>query len=298
MFERLVKFEREHSHCNVPKKYEPDPQLGTWVSTQRGLNRRGKLSRERIDQLEKIGFAWNRDEFFWEEMFERLVKFEREHSHCNVPAKYEPDPQLGAWVSTQRGLTRRGKLSQKHVDRLHTLTFSWNLLDAAWEEAFQRLVAFKREHSHCNVPARYKHDPELASWVTRQRRRKRLGKLSSDRIARLDAQDFYWDIHDATWEDMSQRLAAFKREHGHCKVPRRFEPDQKFGWWVRHTAITNLAATGADIPTIQEFSGHLSLKMVMRYAHAQDRRVDLAIDEMERAKTKVEQIGPPETQNP
>ena len=66
---------------------------------------------------------------------------------------------------------------------------------------------------------------------------------------------------------------------------------------MRHTAITNLAATGADIPTIQEFSGHLSLTMVMRYAHAQDRRVDLAIDEMEQANTKVEQIVAPKTQD-
>ncbi len=61
---------------------------------------------------------------------------------------------------------------------------------------------------------------------------------------------------------------------------------------MRHTAISNLAATGADIPTIQEFSGRLSLKMVMRYAHTRDRRVDHAVNEMERAKTKVEQIAP------
>lgn len=37
---------------------------------------------------------------------------------------------------------------------------------------------------------------------------------------------------------------------------------------MRHTAITRLAATGAEIKTIQEFSGHESLAMVMRYAHA------------------------------
>ena len=66
---------------------------------------------------------------------------------------------------------------------------------------------------------------------------------------------------------------------------------------MRHTAITNLAATGADIPTIQEFSGHLNLKMVMRYARAQDWRVNNAVDEMEKAKTKVEQIAPPKTRD-
>jgi hypothetical protein len=44
-------------------------------------------------------------------------------------------------------------------------------------------------------------------------------------------------------------------------------------------------------------SGHFSLKMVMRYAHARDRRVDEAVDKMEKAKTKVEQIVPSKTQN-
>ena len=32
-------------------------------------------------------------------MYGRLVEFEREHSHCNVPAIYERDPQLGTWTN-------------------------------------------------------------------------------------------------------------------------------------------------------------------------------------------------------
>ncbi len=50
---------------------------------------------------------------------------------------------------------------------------------------------------------------------------------------------------------------------------------------MRHTAITRLAVTGADIKTIQEFSGHETMAMVMRYAHAQDRAVDRALDKIE-----------------
>jgi len=33
---------------------------------------------------------------------------------------------------------------------------------------------------------------------------------------------------------------------------------------MRHTAITNLAETGAAFKTIQEFSGHETLEMVFR----------------------------------
>ena len=93
----------------------------------------------------------------------------------------------------------------------------------------------------------------------------------------------------------SGHIEDMKTTFRRCVVRAGLNPVEVIPHTMRHTAITNLAATGADIPTIQEFSGHLNLKMVMRYAHARDRRVDHAIDEMERAKTKVEQIAPSKT---
>jgi integrase len=59
---------------------------------------------------------------------------------------------------------------------------------------------------------------------------------------------------------------------------------------MRHTAISRLAATGADIKTIQEFSGHESIQMVLRYAHAQDHIVDRALDRLE-GRTVIEHPG-------
>jgi Helicase associated domain len=38
----------------------------------------------------------------WDEIFGRLLKYKKEHGDCLVPNRYEPDPSLGAWVSTQR----------------------------------------------------------------------------------------------------------------------------------------------------------------------------------------------------
>lgn len=91
-------------------------------------------------------------------------------------------------------------------------------------------------------------------------------------------------------EDMK---TAFRR----CVIRAKLDPREVIPHTMRHTAVSNMAATGADIPTIQAFSGHLSLKMAMRYAHARDQRVDEAVDRMEKAKTKVEQIAPSIKQN-
>ncbi len=100
-----------------------------------------------------------------------------------------------------------------------------------------------------------------------------------------------------TSKSASGHIEDMKRAFRRCARRAGLNPADVIPHTMRHTAITNLAETGADIPTIQEFSGHLSLKMVMRYAHARDRRVDEAVDKMERAKTKVEQIAPSKTRN-
>jgi orotidine-5'-phosphate decarboxylase len=46
-------------------------------------------------------------------------------------------------------------------------------------------------------------------------------------------------------------------------------------------AITRLASTGADIKTIQSFSGHESLQMIMRYAHPVDHAIDNALKKLD-----------------
>jgi integrase len=52
---------------------------------------------------------------------------------------------------------------------------------------------------------------------------------------------------------------------------------------MRHSAITRLALSGADLATVKQFSGHESLQMVMRYTHPQDRATDEALDRLELA---------------
>jgi integrase len=78
---------------------------------------------------------------------------------------------------------------------------------------------------------------------------------------------------------IEQMNAAFTR----CVKHAGLDPKAVTPHVMRHTAITRLAVSGADIKTIQEFSGHESLQMVLRYAHAQDRAVDRALDRIEGA---------------
>jgi integrase len=60
------------------------------------------------------------------------------------------------------------------------------------------------------------------------------------------------------------------------------DPDQIVRHTLRHTAITHLVQAGVDLPTVKRISGHKTLIMVERYAHANGEHIRAAMDRLER----------------
>jgi superfamily II DNA or RNA helicase/DNA-binding SARP family transcriptional activator len=230
--EKLKSFKTEYGHCRVPEGYKHDPQFATWVAVQRQRYKQAKLSSDRISRLEILGFEWNPISADWEQNFVKLGAFKSEHGHCRVPEGFKHDPQFATWVAVQRQRYKQAKLSSDRISRLEILDFEWNPISADWEQNFVKLGAFKSEHGHCRVPEGYKHDPQLATWVTDQREKCKRGKLSSERISRLEILGIEWDPISADWEHNFEKLGAFKSEHGHCRVSSRFKKDPRLGKWA------------------------------------------------------------------
>jgi hypothetical protein len=59
MFSKLVRFKEEHGHCNVPFEWSKDPGLGRWVGAQRSNYSCGKLSLDKVERFEALGFEWD-----------------------------------------------------------------------------------------------------------------------------------------------------------------------------------------------------------------------------------------------
>lgn len=61
----LLEFKRLYGHCIVPSNYENNTQLAVWVKRQRrqykfySEGQATSMTQERIDKLEKLGFAWD-----------------------------------------------------------------------------------------------------------------------------------------------------------------------------------------------------------------------------------------------
>lgn len=141
----------------------------------------------------------------WSVRYKELLNFHKENGHAAVPHTYPKNPQLARWVKRQRRqykLRRDGRPSTMTSDRLDLLNsvgFIWDSHDVNWREKLELLDAFRKEHSHCNVPSNYK-DKKLATWVKCQRRQYKLywdGKPSAmtpERILELEKAGFEWEI--------------------------------------------------------------------------------------------------------
>jgi len=173
-------------------------------------------------------------EMKWEQMFEKLLEYEKQFGNTLVPNRYRADPSLGAWVSTQRrqykaiqtGKCESSTMSQERIRRLEAIGFVWKTADprhVPWEDRFNELLAFKEKYGHVQVPIGFEDNVKLANWVSTQRQEAKLrrqgrpSRLTQERIDMLDDIGFVWE---------AQRGGRRKRDE-QGKVLREPKPARK-----------------------------------------------------------------------
>jgi hypothetical protein len=231
----LREFREREGHCQVPAEHKEDGfRLGYWVSNQRNGN--NKLSHEKIQRLDAIGFVWNTNSAAWSEGYSKLAAFKAREGHLRVPVKHKEDNfRLGSWVNAQRN--SRHSLNAERFKQLESIGFVWEPLEDRWVQSFNYLEAFKAREGHCRVPVTHKEEShKLGQWVSVQRTSKDL--LSAARRQRLEDIGFVWDPLAEAWEDAFSELQTFKAREGHCLVPQKHvESGFRLGSWVGNQRV-------------------------------------------------------------
>ena len=90
---------------------------------------------------------------------------------------------------------RKGNLSPDRIKRLEDIGFIWDILEEQFEKGFQETLRYKESTGNPNAPIDYKtaEGYRLGTWQRSQRRNLQKGKLSPDRIKRLEEIGFIWD---------------------------------------------------------------------------------------------------------
>ncbi len=126
-------YKKEFGDLAVPQKYvAPDGyNLGTWLQTVRKNYRNGKLSQEKIDQLERLGVVWDPNQQLWLRGYIHAESYYQEHGDISTGKDYVSDDgyRLGQWLVHQRQDYKAGKMKADRVEMLKRIGFRTRLKD-------------------------------------------------------------------------------------------------------------------------------------------------------------------------
>jgi len=168
-----------------------------------------------------------------------LRSYVAREGHANVPNSYVTDDgfTLGKWVSKRREDRKNERLSTARIAELDALGMVWDSFDANYRVGVDHLRAYTATEGHANVPGRHVTDDGfgLGMWVDRRRKDRKIGRLSTARIAELDALGMVWSSTlEANYRTGVGHLRAYTAAEGHANVPQKFVTDDGFtlGEWV------------------------------------------------------------------
>jgi len=162
-----------------------------------------------------------------------LSEFARNRGCQNLASRFKSwfEKNFGDGLSVVKG---RATLSQRDLTgEQRTVLFGGESLELRWRCLYEQLKQYRADHGDADVPSGWKGDPQLATWVSNQRERRKKGTMSDEEFALLDELGLTWQSREVgTWEDRLAEVAAFKAIHGHADMPTVFPENPKLGNFV------------------------------------------------------------------
>jgi len=210
-YEELKAFKLLNGNTLVP---HANCGLGSWVKRQqvqytlytKGDRSKSELTEERVRLLNDLGFVWSRRSNTWNENFQRLSKWKEDHGNCNIPDDSD-DPELVAlnkWIADQR---------------MH----------------YKRQICEDEENGTDDVTKSTKAAASIGNdnGGSKQKGKRKVPRLSAEKIAQLKSIGFEFDSRDAKWMQRLDELHKYKEEHGDFLVPSNYPDNPTLSNWVQ-----------------------------------------------------------------
>jgi len=279
-YQELQLFYQAHGHCRVPGN---NKQLTSWIENQRTAKKNNLLLPEREQKLNELGFIWSFSDIkrnYWNEKYEQLKAFKQQHGHSFVPINYKENKTLGYWVFGQRKLEAKGKLDEAKKKKLNQLGFVWSTntqlqlksnYDSQWNLNLERLKIYQQVYGSCQVSLRI--NPVLQRWTRWQRKLFYEGRLSEERMTKLNEIKFPWNIQEGYWMKMYEALTDFRNQFGHTRVPYQWAPNRQLAAWVYRLKLnkSELSSQKVELLNMINFDWNLNRKTVVSWENMYER---------------------------
>ncbi len=198
--------------------------LGKWVSYIRKRYKEQKISPNKINQLNQIGFAWDQKEDEWNNQLEKYKNILKN----NKEIKKNENQQLYDWINSQRINYRKNLISSERIVKLEEIGFRWNPTDEKWMNIFNEIKSYLSKNKIDELDK----SSNLYQTITRIKKQYNSNKLSPEKINLLNSIDFSWEIVDEKelqWNEKYKELQAYEEVNGNTNLPKSHP---SLGRWV------------------------------------------------------------------
>lgn len=221
--------------------------IGRWIRRQRNVYSIGKMKSDRIVKLEKLGFVWNGNGIKykilkekWDKIFALAEAYYIKNGNLRIPRNYVIEGvDVGIWLTNLKG-GYRGKnkrhLSEYQISKLESIGIEWDYdyLEDLWNKMYHCSKKYFAIYGNIHVPQGYNYEElPLGNWIHDQTQLYTKGKLSQDRIDKLNKLGIRWKPQQDKWITYYKYAKQYFKEIGNLDVPYDFEIDGiSLGRWI------------------------------------------------------------------
>ena len=274
MYNLATAYYNKYNNLEIPFRFktldginynENGYSMGVWINTQRQFYKNGKLSKERIELLKKIGMRFKNKKNIvnWEEYYKLAETYFNKYNNLEISRIFktldginydENGYNLGTWLVTQRKIYKNKKLSQKKIELLEKIGMRFenkkNIM--GWEEYYKLAKVYFEKMGDLEISSKFKtldgityneNGYNLGFWLVTQRKIYKNKKLSQEKIELLEkiGMRFENKINKIGWEEYYKLAKVYFEKNNNLEILQSFktldgitydENGHKLGVWI------------------------------------------------------------------
>ena len=221
--------------------------FGIWLTNQRQMYKKGKLSKERIELLKQIGmrFETRDNDEVWTQMYTLAEIYFKKYGSLEIKQNFktlngidydENGYNLGWWLVRQRQMYKISKLSKEREKLLEKIgmRFETRDNDEVWNQMYMLAELYFKEYGNLEISKKFKtlngtdedeNGYNLGGWLVSQRQMYKKSKLSKERKDLLEKIGMRFETrdNDEVWTRMYKLTETYFKKYGNLEIPSRFK---------------------------------------------------------------------------